>query len=124
MPLGLLGLVLFACTDLAERRIPKRLNLLLLFLLILEFDRALHGMTIWILYLSIFRFTRAGIGYGDVRLAPVTALLTSDLAQLFELHLQAWVIGGLFAMFSSKMKGSNLPFAPFLGLSAVLSQAS
>ena len=114
----LLLLFPFAITDLAYRRIPKHLNHLVLLPAWLIDPK--NAIVIYFLYFSIFRLSRGAIGYGDVRFAPITVIL-SDLSGTspFAPHLLAWVIGGLFAVFrlSSDLR---LPFAPFISLGAAL----
>lgn len=122
MPFALAGLFLLATTDIAERRIPKNLNLLVSGLSIFELSALINGIWVWFLYLVIFRASSGGVGYGDVRLAPLTALIAADLGELVALHAGAWVLAGMFLLFRKGWSQVNLPFAPFIALSAGLLQ--
>ena len=118
------GLLLFVTTDIVERRIPKNLNLLALALLISDLSALTCGILVWSLYLAMFRVSRGGMGYGDVRLAPLTALITSDPGELLALHAGAWIMAGVFLLVIKGRPRTNLPFAPFISLSAGLLQVS
>jgi len=124
MLLAFLGLCLFAATDIAERRIPKRLNLLVFTLFIFDPSATPIAIAIGSFYLVVFRASRGGVGYGDLRLAPCTALITSDPGELFVLHSGAWVMAGAFLLIAKGRSRNDLPFAPFIGLSAGLLQVS
>lgn len=119
-----LSLILFSFTDIAERRIPKRLNLLAATMLLTEPSTAIIGVLIWLVYLFIFRLSGGAMGYGDVRLAPLTALIASNPASAYVLHLQAWAAAGLFFLTFKGRCGNQVPFAPFVALSAALLQVS
>ena len=117
------ALLFFSVTDLAERRIPKNLNILLV--AALEFtDERSHGFVIWLIYVGIFRLSRGGVGYGDVRLAPVALLVSDGFGGAMALHILAWVLGGVFLATIVHRKHENLPFAPFLWLSALIMNVS
>lgn len=68
---------------------------------------------LFFIYSQIFRLSRASIGYGDVRLAPVAAYLYPETNPL-QAHLLAWVVAGLLVLLFRREIGARVPFAPFL----------
>lgn len=113
-------LILLASSDLKFHLIPKRVNFLALgsIVPVISIAGLLWAVGIYFLYLALFRLSRGGIGYGDVRLAPVAAILLPE-ASPTTAHLLAWVISGGYAIFTNQGKQVRLPFAPAL-LSSVI----
>lgn len=120
MLIGLIALLIFAASDLVERRIPKHFNLVLIAVTASNFSTLGNAAVLWLLYLLLFRLSRASLGYGDVRLAPVTSLITTNLEALLMIHLLAWTIGGSYCLVLRRPSRTNLPFAPLLATSALL----
>jgi Flp pilus assembly protein protease CpaA len=119
------ALVLISASDLRFRIIPKGLNLALVvttstYLMIAGNGTLLLASLIAFLsYALLHRLTRGGVGYGDVRLAPVAIdFYGSTPNGPLTIHLLAWVFAGLVLLLK-KHSSSSLPFAPFL-LSATI----
>ena len=114
-----LTLLLVTATDIRYRIIPKRLNFLALALipLSMELKEILWAYGLFFTYCIFYRLFGGRIGYGDVRLAPVAAILTDAANPLF-IHAFAWFLAGIFLLYKRKMN-INLPFAPFFTLSAL-----
>jgi Flp pilus assembly protein protease CpaA len=112
-------LILVTATDIRYRIIPKRLNFLALasIPLSIEFEKILWAYALFLIHCIFFRLSGGRIGYGDVRLAPVAAIL-SDAANPFLIHAFAWLLAGMFLLYKRKMN-ITLPFAPFFSLSAL-----
>lgn len=112
-------LLLVTATDIRYRIIPKRLNFLALALIPLstEVKKILWAYGLFFTYCIFYRLFEGRIGYGDVRLAPVAAILT-DAANPLLIHGFAWLLAGVFLLYKRKMN-INLPFAPFFTLSAL-----
>ncbi|MBU3715696.1 MAG: hypothetical protein FGM63_01460 [Candidatus Nanopelagicaceae bacterium] len=123
--LYLLALLLISVTDIKFRVIPKGLNLALLattssFLMLSgKVAVVLASLFAFLLYAGLYRLTKGGVGYGDVRLAAV-AIDFQTLAPIgsLSIHCMAWVIAGL-VLLVKKSPSRSLPFAPFL-LSATI----
>lgn len=114
---------LIAVCDLKNQLIPKGLNFFLIFWSILLQLNQIGFMAIafsifsFLTYAALFRVTGGRIGYGDVRLAPAVAnLKTSNPVAI---HLIAWVLAGVYAIFTGKRK-KNLPLAPFLLIASLM----
>ena len=73
----------------------------------------------FLIYALLYRLSKGGVGFGDVRLAPapVDFYATTPTGPL-TIHLLAWVFAGLVLLIK-KRASSSLPLAPFL-LSATL----
>lgn len=112
-------LLLVTATDIRYRIIPKRLNFLALALILfsMNFATILWAIALFLLYCIFYRIFGGRIGYGDVRLAPVAAVLT-EVANPLLIHGFAWFLAGIFLLYKRKMN-INLPFAPFFTLSAL-----
>lgn len=112
-------LLLVTATDIRYRIIPKRLNFLALALipLSMELKKILWAFALFLIYCIFYRLFGGRIGYGDVRLAPVAAIL-ADVANPLLIHGFAWFLAGIFLFYKRKMN-INLPFAPFFTLSAL-----
>jgi Flp pilus assembly protein protease CpaA len=120
-----LAFVLISATDLKFRIIPKGLNLALvattsIYLMIAGKATLLVASLIaFQIYALLYRLTKGGVGYGDVRLAPaVIDFYAGTPTGLLTIHLLAWVFAG-FVLLIKKDSSSSLPFAPFL-LSATI----
>jgi len=112
-------LLLVTATDIRYRIIPKRLNFLALSLIpfSMELKKVLWAYGLFFIYCIFSRIFGGRIGYGDVRLAPVAAILT-DVANPLLIHGFAWFLAGIFLLYKRKMN-VDLPFAPFFTLSAL-----
>lgn len=108
---------LIAVCDLKNRLIPKGLNFFLIFWSVFiqlnqfGYIAIVCSIFSFLTYAALFRVTGGRIGYGDVRLAPAVGNL-KDVNPI-AIHLIAWILAGVFAIFTGKRK-KNLPFAPFL----------
>ena len=114
---------MIAICDLRYRVIPKGLNFLGISLLLActSRERFIYALTAsfctYILYALMFRVSRAEIGYGDVRLAPLAA--DYSWGNPLPIHLLAWALAGIFSLLRGKM-GMRFPFAPFLLAATVI----
>lgn len=79
----------------------------------------LASLMAFLIYALLYRLSKGGVGFGDVRLAPapVDFYATTPTGPL-TIHLLAWVFAGLVLLIK-KRASSSLPLAPFL-LSATL----
>ena len=113
-------LLLLSFADIKYRIIPKRLTFLTYLLLLQRGNFSILLWALWIFlgYLFLFHFSKGGIGYGDVRLAPLAALVAGEANPLL-IHLVAWCLAGLFLILRGKLH-SSLPFAPFFSLSLLI----
>lgn len=125
MLLYLFPFVLISATDFKFRVIPKGINLALVastatYLVVTRnMGLLVASLTTFLIYALFYRLTKGGVGYGDVRLAPVAIDFhvitpTGPLT----IHLLAWAFAG-FVLLIKKHSSSSLPFAPFL-LSATI----
>ena len=85
----------------------------------------LCAFAIWLLFLILDRFTRGGIGKGDVRLAPVIGAATGYLStESFALGLLVIATGGsLVALVELWRHGASarIPFVPVMYAAVVVS---
>ncbi|NDC51722.1 MAG: hypothetical protein EBZ66_00970 [Actinobacteria bacterium] len=112
-------LVLISAVDIKYRIIPKRIIFLTFLLLIFKtsITSVFWAITLFLLYLLIFRFSKGALGYGDVRLAPLAGMM-ADQANPVLIHLFAWVLAGFYLVARGQLQ-SNLPFAPFFCISFI-----
>ena len=116
---------LISAADLRFRVIPKGMNFALVatvftYLLITRNEAfLLASLMAFLIYALLYRLSKGGIGYGDVRLAPAPIDFYATIPNgPLTIHLLAWVLAG-FVLLIKKRASSSLPLAPFL-LSATL----
>ena len=114
-------LVLLACCDYQFHLIPKRLNFLALGAMIpaVGLTGILWAVGIFFLYVFLFRLSRGGLGYGDVRLSPLGAVVLPEATPI-SAHLLAWMIAGGIALLLIRERQKRLPFAPAIFSSIIL----
>ena len=125
MPIHFIAFALISAADLRFRVIPKGVNFALVattftYLLITRnIALLLACLMAFLIYALLYRLSKGGVGYGDVRLAPapIDFYATTPTGPL-TIHLLAWVFAGLVLLIK-KRASSSLPLAPFL-LSATL----
>lgn len=112
--------VLISATDLKFRIIPKGLNLALVattstYLMITRNEALLlASLVAFLIYAILYRLSKGGVGYGDVRLAPAAMdFYAITPTGPLTIHLLAWVLAG-FLLLLKKHSSPSLPFAPFL----------
>lgn len=112
--------MLLSFADIKYRIVPKRLTFLTYLLLLQSgnFSILLWAIGIFLGYLLLFHFSKGGIGYGDVRLVPLAALVAGEANPLL-VQLVAWCLAGLFLILRGKLH-SSLPFAPFFSISLLI----
>jgi hypothetical protein len=116
----LLGfLALISSVDIRYRIIPKRILFLSCSVLFLSRSLTVLGwaLFLFIVYGSLYRVANGSIGYGDVRLAPLAAIVAAETSPLL-VHAGAWVLAGLFLLIRRRLN-SSIPFAPFFSLSLI-----
>ena len=127
--LTLLTLSLLSITDIRFRRIPKATTLLLLVIhSIAHPSRLPIAILIFLVFCLLRWISNFSVGYGDVRLSPIAALITDSLTSCIELFLSCWCFAGLWLLalrryLLGRYREETLPFAPFFTLSAIF-QAS
>jgi hypothetical protein len=114
-------LLSISAADLRYRRIPKHLNLLWVIVnSVLKPESVLLVAFVYLFYLSLKLIFKSGIGYGDVRFAPITAFLSVSPTQCLFTHLLSWTIAGIWVLITPRSRRSSLPFAPFLAAAVIL----
>lgn len=122
--------LLVSATDIRDRLIPKRivfLNYLVGFLI----DPVVtsHSFVIWTLYIALAKFAlemrkSSAIGYGDIRLAGLTAFSAHGLEGAISTNIFAWLFASFFVVFiyvgKRHLLKKSFPFAPFLALGYLL----
>jgi len=117
-------LLLLSAVDIKSRRIPKATTLSLLAILSLTNGNRIPDALFVFLGFGLLRWrSRFAVGYGDVRVSPVAALITDSLKSCVELLLVSWCLAGIWLLIRRQNGDETLPFAPFLTLSAIF-QAS
>lgn len=115
--LGLLALI--SAVDIRYRIIPKRI--LFFSYSILFFSRSLAtlfwALLLFLVYGFVYKVANGSIGYGDVRLAPLAALVADETSPLL-IHAGAWLLAGFFLCTSRRLH-SSIPFAPFFSFSLI-----
>lgn len=79
------------------------------------------GAVYFFILMLLNLLTKAGIGFGDLKLALILGSAMNNLIQLVISIDIAWIIGGVWALVS---KRKSIPFAPAMILGAFLGQLS
>lgn len=123
--------LMVSATDIRDRLIPKRivfLNYLVGFLI--DPVVTIHSFGIWFLYIALAKFAleirkSSAIGYGDIRLAGLTACSAHGLEGAISTNVFAWLFASFFVAYfyigKRHLRHKSFPFAPFLALGYLLS---
>ena len=96
-----------------KNHLIRNIDLLLLLALILfRYSHNLKFAAFSLVVYLIINFISSGkIGYGDIKLSFVLALLLDSFFKVYFSIAISWVFGGIYALFRS---GKAVPFAPFM----------
>ena len=91
----------------------RNVDLLLLFVVEILFyiDNFIIALLAILIYIALNFIAKGKIGAGDVKLSFLCAVLLSSINEILNSISIAWIIGGIFALFS---RTSAIPFAPFM----------
>jgi prepilin signal peptidase PulO-like enzyme (type II secretory pathway) len=123
--------IMVSATDIRDRSIPKRIVFLNYFVgFLIDPVATFQSFLIWILYITLAKFAleirkSSAIGYGDIRLAGLTACSAHGLEGAISTNVFAWLFASFFVAYfyigKRHLRHKSFPFAPFLALGYLLS---